>query len=70
VKSGQFNFGAGAFASHGGNLRYRNSIPVTPGESLTITLSSQEAPNANGTGSAIRVIWGDGRSFPLNADDV
>ncbi len=62
--------GAGSLGSPGGNLRYRNRIPVLPGETLTITLSSSVAPNASGQGSGARIMWGGGRSYPSNAGNA
>ena len=46
----------------GGNLRYRNNISVTPGETLTISLGSTIATQPRGPG--MRIIWGVGRGFP------
>jgi hypothetical protein len=42
----------------GGGLGWRNSIKVTPGEVITIKV---------GKNGVVRVMWGGGRSFPLNA---
>ena len=61
--------GAATGNGRGGNLRWRNDIPVTPGETLTVTLIST-APNGNGQNNAARIMWGnDGRSYPSNAGD-
>ena len=46
----------------GGNLRYRNNISVTPGETLTVVLGSTVATTPRGPG--MRIIWGAGRAFP------
>ena len=49
---------AASVGGKGGDLRYLNSIAVTPGESLTLTVP---------TGAGIRIMWGYGRSYPSNA---
>lgn len=54
--------GGGLNNSTGGNLRYRNNIAVTPGETLTIALGSAQA--AAPTGPGMRIIWGANRAFP------
>lgn len=51
----------------GGNLRYRNAVPVSPGETLTITLDYWIRDNAAGYGALVRILWGGARSFPSNA---
>ena len=62
----------------GGALAYSNGIPVTPGESLTVIVGAagkQELRNyigyigggGPGAKGAVRIIWGDSRSFPSNA---
>ena len=67
-----------ASAGGGGGLAYANSIPVSPGELLTVVAGAggtggyvigsyyglYGAPGGKG---AVRIIWGDGRSFPSNA---
>lgn len=62
----------------GGNLRYRNNIPVTPGETLTVQMvgnytfvdgNSYNVYDGTSRGG-IRIMWGDGRSYPSNAGDV
>lgn len=58
------------YAKPGGNLRYRNAVPVTPGETLTITLDHWIRDNAYGVGAVVRILWGPGRSFPNNAAKV
>lgn len=59
----------GGSGGKGGNLRWRNAIPVTPGETLNIAFPVQGL-SAAPFGTAIRIIWGGGRSFPLNAGDM
>lgn len=54
--------GGGSRNAQGGNLRYRNNIAVTPGETLTVSLGSTLATNNQGPG--MRVIWGANRAFP------
>lgn len=49
----------------GANLRYTNNISVTGGESVTISIPG----SANFT-SAVRIMWGGGRSYPYNAGDM
>lgn len=77
IPPGSTAHGAGAGASYapglpntgssGGNLRYRNNISVTPGETLTINLNTDTSqPTCGGC----RIIWGGGRSFPSNAGDM
>ncbi|WP_160321111.1 hypothetical protein [Paracidovorax citrulli] len=55
------------YAKPGGNLRYRNALPVTPGETLTITLDHWIRDNAAGVGAIVRILWGGGRYFPGKA---
>ncbi|GEM_PF-1906425 len=57
----------GGSGSDGGDVRWKNDIPVIPGETLTITFGVQTAPNPRGTSPALRAMWGGGRSFPANA---
>ena len=56
----------------GGNLRWLNDIPVTPGETLTITMYQRAAPQlTTGANEGVRILWGnDGRSYPNNAGDT
>jgi hypothetical protein len=67
------NTASGFPQGSGGGLRYRNNIAVVPGQQLTVTVGKGGRPdNTNGGGGrggqgAVRVIWGDGRSFPFNA---
>lgn len=66
-------FGGGGVVSAtlgrgGGNLRWRNNIDVVPGQVITVTVGAIIAdPTSNGGQGCVRVIWGDGRSFPSNA---
>ncbi|MBF9263942.1 hypothetical protein [Paracidovorax cattleyae] len=59
--------GAGNGAQPGGNLRYRNAVSVSPGETLTITLDYWIRDNSVGTGAIVRILWGGARAFPSNA---
>ena len=43
-------------ANHGGALAYKNNVPVTPGQVVSISIA--------GTNGAVRIIWGPGRAFP------
>ena len=45
-------------ADGGGGLGWKNNIRVNPG---------QQIPLKVGTGGAVRIIWGTGRTFPVNA---
>ena len=59
----------GSFSQRGGNLRYTiTSILTTPGETLTVLVGP--APGDATTGGGVRIIWGEGRSYPSNAKDV
>lgn len=70
-------FGAGGNATNNGNsgggggLRYMNDIPVNPSDVISIVVGAggPSASGIAGTGvsGAVRIIWGRGRSFPLNA---
>jgi hypothetical protein len=52
-------------------LGYRNTISVTPGASYTVVVGTggtgSGGNNSNGANGAVRIIWGDNRSFPYNA---
>lgn len=50
-----------SLTSTGGELAWKNNIPVVPGATLTVDVS--------GNGGA-RIIWGGGRSYPSNAGNV
>lgn len=49
----------------GGALAWVNNIAVSPGEKLLVTVASGGANNG-----CVRIMWGGGRSFPYNAQDV
>lgn len=59
-------------SSDGGDLRWKNSIAVTPGETLTISFATGFYPGYLGTSyfPAARLMWGGGRSYPSNAPDT
>lgn len=64
-------------SSSGGSLRYKNNIPVTPGEVLTIfapdpSMGGYNYPVgvASTFGAGARIMWGGGRSYPSNAGDI
>lgn len=72
-------FGAGQAqgpygSSMGGNLRWRNDIPVTPGS--VISIYSDQSPLGGylvytpGGAPGVRIMWGGGRSYPSNAGDL
>ena len=48
----------------GGNLRWKNGIVVTPGETLTIDLGTHMYTYGAGANAGIRIIWGTGRAYP------
>ena len=62
--SGSYGAGRGSPGAEApaGDLRWKNAIPVTPGETLTIKGES----HGSSTG-AVRIMWGGGRSYPSNA---
>lgn len=60
--------GAGGRNASGGDLRWKNNIPVTPGEVLTIDLGSSYRNGNQGAGC--RIMYGDNRSFPTNAGNA
>lgn len=51
-------------------MRWQNSIPVTPGETITFQFASAQALQANGSNEGARLMWYGGRSFPNNAGDA
>lgn len=68
-------FGRGTPKSYaGGNLRWRNDIPVTPGETLIIRstpgmwYNNNNLPQYIGSPGGVRVMWGKGRTYPYNAN--
>lgn len=62
--TGSGAYGGPSAGISGGNLRWKNDIPVTPGE--TLTLVGTFTPRDWGQG-ALRIMWGGGRSYPSNA---
>lgn len=53
---------------YGGALSYKNNVTVTPGQTIAILIGG---PAGNPGAGAIRIIWGEGRSFPsTNTGDV
>lgn len=56
-------------SASGGSLRYKNNIPVTPGETLRVSMSGGSMGGYKITGSfgGVRIMWGGGRSYPSNA---
>ncbi|MFG1270753.1 hypothetical protein V5F40_22645 [Xanthobacter sp. DSM 14520] len=74
------DFGGGAAAGgylkggRGGELAWKNKIPVTPGETLSIVVGAPgfnctnpctTANTAYGGKGGVRILWGAGRSFPF-----
>lgn len=58
----------GSQNSYAGNLRWKNDIAVTPGETLTVIIATgYSVAECDG---GVRIIWGGGRSYPSNAGDV
>lgn len=58
----------------GGALAYANNIAVTPGQVISVIVGAKgtnDAPVGQragfGADGAIRIIWGSGKTFPLNA---
>jgi hypothetical protein len=49
----------------GGALSYKNSVAVTPGQSVTITIPATAMANG-----AVRIMYGGGRSYPSTAGDM
>lgn len=71
AQGGAYGGGAGggsSFAGGGGALTYVNNYPVTPGTTYNITIGNGGNLTAGGGGKggagAVRVLWGNGRSFP------
>ena len=56
-------------SAYGGSLRYKNNIPVTPGETLKVSMSggSMGGYKISDSFGGLRIIWGGGRSYPSNA---
>lgn len=71
VGAGRKSLGPADQARPGGNLRYtKTPIAVTPGETLTIYVGTRPPSGGATTGGGVRIIWGEGRSYPNNAKDV
>lgn len=47
----------------GGALSYKNNIPVTPGQVITVSIGAG-TPIASAQPGGIRIIWGAGRAYP------
>ncbi len=62
--------GAGDVSRWGGDLRWKNNIPVSPGETLIIDLGSHLRSDTHGIGAGCRIIYGDTRSYPTNAQNA
>ncbi len=63
-------YGGGIPGRHGLTLAWANNIPVTPGETLTTAYAETDSFVASSQGSAMRILWGGGRSYPSNAGDL
>lgn len=59
-------------SAYGGSLRYKNNIPVTPGETLNVAMSGAYMGGYKISNSfgGLRIIWGGGRSYPSNAGEL
>lgn len=71
--AGRYGVNASSPSEAGGNLRYtKTAITVTPGETLTIVVAPAISSSSSDvtTGGGVRIIWGEGRSYPNNAKDV
>jgi hypothetical protein len=57
-----------AYGGGGGGLTYVNNYPVTPGATFNVTVGIKGGISTGGGstsgGGAVRIIWGNGRSFP------
>ena len=63
----------GAGSHHGGGLRWLKSVSLTPGTQVDVTVGESGASSSFGgfvtaDGGAVRVIWGPGRQYPLDAE--
>jgi len=72
---GAYGGGAGAATTRagggGGGLRYANNVSVTPGDVITVVVGAAGTGNASGGSGAVRIIWGENRSFPsTNTGDL
>lgn len=54
----------------GGDLRWKNDIPVTPGETLTVYTAYNAGANVYGYNTGVRIMWGGTRSYPDDAGDA
>lgn len=58
-------YGGGGSHGGGGALAYVNSVAVTAGQQITVTVGSgSHSTTTYGGGGAVRIIWGPGRAFP------
>lgn len=64
-----YGAGVGTSSSQGGNLRYRE-LTVAPGEALTIAIAARHINAGSRGAGAARIMWGGGRSYPNNANDM
>ncbi len=62
--------GAGYRTYWGGDLRWKNNIPVSPGEVLTIDLGYHYRDNAAYWGPGCRIMYGNTRSYPSDAQNA
>jgi hypothetical protein len=71
VQFGNQAYGAGVGSDtwNGGNLRYRE-LTVAPGEALTIAIAARIFYADSRSAGAVRIMWGGGRSYPNNANDI
>lgn len=58
---------AASYRGYAGSLSYKNSVAVSPGQAVTITISNSNYVLSKG---GIRIMWGGGRSYPSNAGDL
>jgi len=65
-------YGGGGRSSGGAGLGWKNNISVSSSNSYNITVPSGVEGDIGGDGrqGAVRIIWGSGRSFPNNSDQV
>jgi len=52
---------------YAGSLAYKNSVAVSPGQVVTITIAKSVYVLSK---SGIRIMWGGGRSYPSNAGNI
>ena len=72
-----FSYGSGSAKGSGGNLRWKNNIPVTPGETLTVLITggswmdySTSIVRPLYSYGGVRMMWGKNRTYPSNAIDA